>query len=815
MKTREKTESQRAAELSDVRSRNAELEAQVEELKRSRDELREREETYREFVEGTRDLITRIDEAGRFTYVNRVAEKIFGLSKEQCLGKSAFDFVHPDDRDTTQEWFKECVRNRVRQASIENRQVNRATGGIAHMLWTSTFRFNSEGRATSINGIAHDITQRKQVEEARRLLSEIAANVSEGVYLVNEEDGLILYANPRFEELYGYTSGELVGKHVSITNAPTEWDPRETEKEIQVSVSRTGSWRGEIHSVRKDGSLFWCHASVSVFDYPEHGKVFVGVHSDVTDLKKAEAALRAAQRDLECRVKERTTELSESNRLLEEEISQRRKTEEELRFLSLITEQVSDSVVATNLDFEITYLNNAFRDLYGYSLAELRGQSPLILNAEPNRDQIEDSVRRAVSAGIVWRGEVLSRKKDGTTFISEIMIFPLSDEAGQIFSYAGIDRDITERKRNEDALRESQELYQALTEVSPVAVYRTDASGNCIYANERWLQMAGISPEETMGGGWNNALHPEDREPVFAEWARAVREERPFRMEYRLQTPEGVITPVLGQASAERDQNGKISGYVGTLTDISERKTAERIMRESEKLTATGLMAARVAHEINNPLAGIKNSFRLVKRAIPEDHRHFEYVERIDREIDRIARIVHQMFGLYHPNRESPSEFSIEETINDVVCLLEPMCRTHEVAIAFEPSSVPTTVSQPEHFLRQVLFNVLINGVEASPRGGVVTICTDVDDGELRISVIDQGDGIPDDLCERVFEPYFTTKPDIGFEGMGIGLSTSRELMESMGGALDFKRENGSETVFRVLVPLQGETERSTGRDMT
>jgi PAS domain S-box-containing protein len=128
--------------------------------------LRESEARYRKLVEGTSHLLTEVDEQGRFTYVNRVVWRVFGITPEECLGRLAFDFVHPDDRERTERWFRECSEGRVEPASLENRQVNQTTGSVSHLLWTSTFH-RSEGRVVRVGGIAHDITDRKRAEEER------------------------------------------------------------------------------------------------------------------------------------------------------------------------------------------------------------------------------------------------------------------------------------------------------------------------------------------------------------------------------------------------------------------------------------------------------------------------------------------------------------------------------------------------------------------------------------------------------------------------------------------------------------------------
>ena len=158
-------------------------------------------------------------------------------------------------------------------------------------------------------------SKREQAEDTLRFHSEIMRNMSEGVYLVRGSDGVIVYANPKFEQMFGYEPGEMVGKHVSAVNAPTEKRPEETAREIMETIRERGAWQGEINNIKKDGTPFWCYVNVSKFDHPEHGRVYVSVHIDITERKKAEeqisrqaAVLQAIndvfQKALTCETKE-------------------------------------------------------------------------------------------------------------------------------------------------------------------------------------------------------------------------------------------------------------------------------------------------------------------------------------------------------------------------------------------------------------------------------------------------------------------------------------------------------------------------------
>lgn len=177
---------------------------------------------------------------------------------------------------------------------------------------------------------------------------------------------------------------------------------------------------------------------------------------------------------------------------------------------------------------------------------------------------------------------------DGSLAFVDFSLKPVFDEEGKVIMLIPEGRDITDRKKAEAAFQKSQRQYQILTESAPVGIFRTDAEGNCVYVNQKCSQMTGITFEEALGSGWSKALHPDDRDRIFSQWQRATQDHLHFALEYRFQRLDGSIIWVFGQAVAEQQNGEEISGYVGTITDITERKQVE----EELHILSTALSSA-------------------------------------------------------------------------------------------------------------------------------------------------------------------------------------------------------------------------------
>ena len=417
--------------------------------------------------------------------------------------------------------------------------------------------------------------------------------------------------------------------------------------------------------------------------------------------------------------------------------------------------------------------------------------------------------------------------KDGTIKWVRDCATPIHNLKGEVIRVTGFLEDITEKKLAEQAVLESEARFRSLADDLPNMVF-IEAGGRIVYANHQFEEVLACERSEdgSVDVGFTSFVDDDSVASVENYLARVIKGEGTGALECKLRTSQGRLLEVL--LSCRRIDYRGDRAVLAIATDITDRKRLEQELRnyskdleriveartarieelerqriESEKLAATGRMAARIAHEINNPLGGIKNAFLLLKDAIPNDHPYYGYVGMIEKEIDRIARIVRRMFDLYRQDRIEPVEVDPVEVARDVVTLLEPTARSCGVSIhtSFGDKSLKTLL--PRGYLDEVLFNLIQNAIEASTFGGKVIVALTRRGDDIVVEVVDEGVGIPPEIQAKIFEPFFTTKADNKTSGLGLGLSVTRGMVEAMGGKIDFTSRQGEGTTFTVTIPIR------------
>jgi two-component system, sporulation sensor kinase C len=409
---------------------------------------------------------------------------------------------------------------------------------------------------------------------------------------------------------------------------------------------------------------------------------------------------------------------------------------------------------------------------------------------------------------------------------------PRTGPDGIIVEYLGCCTDITGREDGEGW------FWQAIEQSDNVFSLLTPDLREVEYLSPAFETVWGCSRAHIIEhpSALLQSIHPADRERCLAV-ANLVGQGAPTVVEYRILRPDGSERLLRTREWPITDHWGRVVRCAGITEDITERKHAElqvcryrqdreaqlakreRQIREMEgrragieQLAATGRLAAGIAHEINNPLAGIKNSFLLIKDAIPRQDPRFDYVERIGREIDHIARIVRQMFYMHRPDQEPPHRFRLQDTVHDIESLLEPSFRRKGMRLDASGIASDLCLCIPEGKLKQVLYNLIINAVDASPHGETVRVLVRANEQECTIVVADRGRAIPEEIRSRLFEPFFSTKTGSESGGLGLGLSASKRIVESLGGTIGFESDPAKGTVFEVRLPRAGlEACRSAG----
>ncbi len=334
-----------------------------------------------------------------------------------------------------------------------------------------------------------------------------------------------------------------------------------------------------------------------------------------------------------------------------------------------------------------------------------------------------------------------------------------------------------ERKRADEALMESERKYHALTELSPVGIFYTDAEGDCTYINERWQEIAGLTLEEALGKGWVQSLHPNDQNRISAEWQQAARERRPFRSEYRFRHPNGATTWVLGQAIIERTESEEVAGYIGTITDITERKHAEEQLKES--LKEKEILLREIHHRVKNNMQVI-SSLLMLQEELSKDEKVIEMLKDSQNRITSMA-MVHENLYL----SEDLSKISLKEYIDDLVSGLFQSYGVSEGKVALNinvenvflgiDSAIPCGL-----IINELISNSLKYAFPEGKYGEIKIFLRSIDENMIELLVGDNGVGIPEDMDIRKTE--------------SLGMQLVTMLVENqLHGEIKLNRDEGTE----------------------
>ncbi|MBF0284987.1 MAG: DUF3365 domain-containing protein [Magnetococcales bacterium] len=373
-----------------------------------------------------------------------------------------------------------------------------------------------------------------------------------------------------------------------------------------------------------------------------------------------------------------------------------------------------------------------------------------------------------------------------------------------------------EKSGAEQFLREQEKRYWALTDAAPVGVFHVDAEGRCLYVNDQWLGITGQTMEETIGPGWIDAIHPEDRDEILASWQRSMAQGATFKGEWRVKGRNGELRWVLGRAIPQQDDQGRMTGAVGSLTDITSCKRKEESLQQAKERAdaasrAKSEFVAHISHEIRTPMNVVLGlSEVLMESGLNDEQRH--YVETLHHAGAALLGIINDVLDL---SRIEAGRFTlnqipisprdvVEETARILQISAEEKGLTLSVEIAAE---LPEQLLGDDARLRQVLLNLLGNAIKFTPRGEVrVRLIRHPQPPEtLWFTVFDTGIGIPPAQREAIFGEFIQADDSIThhYGGSGLGLTISRRLVHWMGGRMWVESEEENGSAFHFTLPVQ------------
>jgi PAS domain S-box-containing protein len=449
----------------------------------------------------------------------------------------------------------------------------------------------------------------------------------------------------------------------------------------------------------------------------------------------------------------------------------------------------------------------------GYPVSELHGHPVLKVFFAEDRDLVRKSVEVCLTnIGKTHSWEIRKVRKDGSAiWVRENAKAVRQLDGGLIVLIAC--EDITVRKQAEDALRQSQSYLAEAQRLSQTGSFGWRvATGEIIWSDETFRIFGHARAPSVSLDSVFQRIHPEDRARVRQTVDRASSDGRDFDHGYRLRMTDGSIKHVHATAHAVTDTSGGIE-FVGAVTDITARRQAEEKLHEAQaelahvaRVTALGELAASIAHEVNQPLAAVVAHAAACRRWLDRDPPNLEEargtVQSIIKDGNRAGEVIQHVRALVNKTVGQKTPLDINEVVNDVITLLHYELASHRISLRMELAPALCPVLGDRIQLQQVILNLVINGIEAmqpvTDRRRELAIRTRQDDaGKILVEIRDCGIGLAGGNASRLFEAFFTTKSD----GMGMGLSICRSIVESHGGRLSASGHAGPGATFQFVLP--------------
>ncbi|MEO7649259.1 MAG: PAS domain S-box protein [Bryobacteraceae bacterium] len=613
--------------------------------------------------------------------------------------------------------------------------------------------------------------------QPRQFLIDYASDI----IFCTDIDGYFTYVNASAPVIMGRTAEELLGLHY-LQLIPQGY--REAAGRFYRDQLRSGTPASyyEYPAMKGDGSSIWLGQNVeAMLDENGHAVGFQAIARDITERRRAEEALR----------------------------------ESEQRY-RIVAETAMDAIVTFDSDNDVLFVNAAAEELFGYRASEMLGQKISLIMPEYPSLLLEQSLLRYVNTGemhVRWNTlQVPGRHKSGRIIPLEVSIGELQE--GDRLVFTGVLRDISERRAAEENLRKVNETLRAIIQASPVGIVGCDSLMNVTQWNSAAERIFGWSESEALNRPLPYAGKEESGE---AQVVNAVlRQGGSYTVEKSCRRKDGGLAEVSISTAPLRNEDGSISGAVGMITDIAERRRLETQLRQAQKMEAIGLLAGGVAHDFNNLLTVISGYSDLLILKLQPGDRSAHYALEILQAAEQATALTRQLLAFSRRQVTQPRVLDLNSVIGNMTTLLGRLIG-EDVELHTDLRAL-AGVKADSGQIEQIVLNLAVNARDAMPHGGRLFIdTTDVDLGEaftrthfgvqpgthVRLTVTDTGSGMDEETKRRIFEPFFTTK-EFG-KGTGLGLSTVYGIVKQNEGTIWVYSEPGMGSSFNIYFPAFAE----------
>ena len=763
------------------------------------------ETIYKDVFEKSTDALFITDIGLQPVALNRRFTELSGYTLDDLKGRTLFDIIDEQDRPAAVNAFNAqiageppgTVRLHFLRKDGSSRYVRvwaRVVREIQDMSSAVFCMARDMGDAQDERSAGSQSVERlqeslaendRQIEILQRQFQRLTEHAKDIVIWLGR-DFACEYVNQEVSRTLGYTSDELLGKQVPWEEIVHQEDLPLVEAWREATGKRAADMEGEIRVYTRSRYMLFLSYRVS-FQYDAHG-IFSGldiIAEDITQQKIAEQELRSANR----KIQEFNTRLTDG---VSRKIKALRESEERYK---QIVEDSGDIIFSLDSEARLVYMNRMGLETLGVTLEDIFQRPCREFMAD---EASEDMLREMI--GLIGKGKGpgpfdISIETPGGRKIYRTSLTQIGDPSR--VEYVCTAGDIS----GEIATNKRLQLLANIEHYSADAIVGLDTDRKVISWNHGAAMMFGWSEEEAVGKPGLFVVPDEEMkeaDEIFDEVrGKGLVKDR----ETRRKTKSGRILDVLLTITALKDASGDIFGFSAIIKDLTEKKKMESALIQSERLAATGKLAASIAHEINNPLYGIRSCLNHVLNTRKEGIDQ-QFVRLAIKETDRIADLIRNMKTFYMPNEGGVQKVDIGESLRDVFILNRKYLEEHSVKLKFSPDGAYYVECIPDQ-IKQVFINIINNAVEAMPDGGElrVDIKNDADAGTVGVSFEDNGVGIASDDLPRVFEMFYTRKTMV--KGVGLGLSVSYGIVKRHGGTIDVQSEVGKGSVFTVTLPVK------------